>query len=529
MFLFHTVPYVRRKDGFTTADQYGAWVAHQDLIRAALQHTSIEGIHFYLPFKGYAKDEIPALEELQQDFPHHEIEVKQTIELHKLARQYRYVTADDFEAFTPVALFRHADQECLFPLATIVHSIPHNLALIGYSNVLLLAEAFDVVVATSEAGRRAVSAIFEDVSEFVASRFNATPKKIKIVKIPLAVDEEFLRPRDSTAARLDLGLPLDSQIILHVGRLSEEFKADLEPLFNAFRRLSLENSTSHLVIAGYDARNKYGDSLRSLAAQFGIEDRVIIKANFPYPQKPLLYSASDIFVSPVDNIQETFGLSILEAMAAGLPVVGSDWSGYRDLVVHEETGFLVRTIWNGDSSRKAEVVASLRTPIKTGHYLAQQTVVDGEELYRYLKLLIDNEQLRDQFGKKGRELVVSRFSWQVVIKQYEGLWREQWRQLDHIHRKSEFRLPLNYDRQFGPFATMFLQGEMVLKTSVHRSSPSEIEKATLAHPTKSLEMQRVISECSLRPQSVKELLESGNETTLNVVTWLWKKGYLESA
>ena len=43
-----------------------------------------------------------------------------------------------------------------------------------------------------------------------------------------------------------------------------------------------------------------------------------------------IWSAADIFVSLVDNIQETFGLAPLEAMAAGLPTVVSDWDGFRD-------------------------------------------------------------------------------------------------------------------------------------------------------------------------------------------------------
>ena len=57
-----------------------------------------------------------------------------------------------------------------------------------------------------------------------------------------------------------------------------------------------------------------------------------------------IWSAADIFISLADNIQETFGLTPIEAMAAGLPVVVSEWNGYRDTVRHEVDGFLIPTI-----------------------------------------------------------------------------------------------------------------------------------------------------------------------------------------
>lgn len=57
-----------------------------------------------------------------------------------------------------------------------------------------------------------------------------------------------------------------------------------------------------------------------------------------------IWRAADLFVSLADNIQETFGLSPIEAMAASLPVVVSDWDGYKDTVRHGIDGFRVPTI-----------------------------------------------------------------------------------------------------------------------------------------------------------------------------------------
>ena len=58
-------------------------------------------------------------------------------------------------------------------------------------------------------------------------------------------------------------------------------------------------------------------------------------------EKQLGLAAADVFCSPADNLQETFGISVLEAMASRLPVIASDWNGYRDLVQHGQTGWIV--------------------------------------------------------------------------------------------------------------------------------------------------------------------------------------------
>ena len=60
--------------------------------------------------------------------------------------------------------------------------------------------------------------------------------------------------------------------------------------------------------------------------------------------KNLILSSSDIFISLTDNFQETFGLTPLEGMAAGLPVVVTDWNGYRDTVRNNLDGFTIPTI-----------------------------------------------------------------------------------------------------------------------------------------------------------------------------------------
>ena len=134
-----------------------------------------------------------------------------------------------------------------------------------------------------------------------------------------------------------------------------------------------------------------------------------------------------MFVSPSDNIQETFGLAVLEAMASGLPVVASDWDGYRDLVEHGKTGFLVPTAMVAAST--STVTARLLIgDLDYDHFLAecsQATTVDSRAMAAALEKLLDEPELRRRMGAAGRDRALKLFAWRSVIRSFEELWLSQ--------------------------------------------------------------------------------------------------------
>jgi len=210
----------------------------------------------------------------------------------------------------------------------------------------------------------------------------------------------------------------------------------------------------HLVIAGDDTQTKEAPRLQSLASELGCLKNVTIWPNPSAADKHLLYSGSDIFVSPSDNIQETYGLTVAEAMAYGLPAVVSDWDGYRDLVKDGENGFLVPSVF--PPSIETLRLCDCTTSMLEEDALSQSTVIDVNVLSESLEKLTLDQALRRQMGKAAKQYVEKHCSWQVVVKRYEELWEESLqiaRAVNSDHKIYSKLLNLSLEKSFGHYAT----------------------------------------------------------------------------
>jgi len=289
-------------------------------------------------------------------------------------------------------------------------------------------QRWDALICTSKAVRSSVGNLLAWQVEYLGSRLGAQRfDACQLPVIPLGVHcNDFAeQPDERTRWRQELGIPADAVVVLQLARLALYGKAHPVPLYMALDAAARKSGkTVHLILAGWYSTPSQEADFQAIAAQFS--DR--IATHFVDGRRPevrrSIWSAADIFTLLVDNIQETFGLAPVEAMAAGLPVVVSDWDGFRDTVEHGTTGFLISTLQplSGAGShlgwRYAFGFDSYDGYIGAA---AQSTAIDVAQAADAFEALIGDPELRARMGAAARERTRAHYDWPVIIGQYRDL------------------------------------------------------------------------------------------------------------
>lgn len=205
----------------------------------------------------------------------------------------------------------------------------------------------------------------------------------EISVIPNGIDLERFRGLIRKKFRKKLKVGEDEKIIIFVGALRPV--KGVRYLIEAMKVITDENRSTKLFLVG-DGKER--ESLESLVEKLGLENHVNFIGKVPNERVPEYMIASDVFVLP--SLSEGFPVTVLEAMASGLPIITTNVGGLSEIIKKNENGFLVKP-------------------------------KNVKELSAKISLLLKNDKLRKKIGENNKH-AVHKYSWENLVCMIEKVY-----------------------------------------------------------------------------------------------------------
>jgi len=433
----------------------GRSMANAFFFQALMEHSSYDQFHFFLANSAHQRLFVEANSAVIDRF-HRKVQLFNRVDLaEQLAGTDYHVfhQSDHVHRFNELCRVRNR-LGAKFPVTARIHSISYGEYMGKYLEMAHTGvTAHDAIFCSSASGKRALANCFQRVKHCAGRQ-----PPVRLIDMPLGIGAD--RPAlDRQDARARLGIT--SQVTaLAFGRFSDFDKMDLFPLLQAMRRAWESGRPWRLIMAGAANSPEYLRMVELWVRAQGLEQAVTVMADPDEAAKAALFAGADFFVSVADNPQETFGLTVLEAMAHGLPILASDLDGYRDTTT-ADCAILVPTSWS-DFDGLARIHPAM-DELTFHRYMAQALEVDVAKLAAGLSLLFHDSGLRQRMGQAARQRFEEEFSHGPLIRRMETTWRDLAASFTPADRED----PLNMEifSSFGHYVTGFLAEDTFLRAT----------------------------------------------------------------
>lgn len=411
-------------------------------------------------------------------------------------------------------------------------------------------QPWDAVICTSNAVKDNVTRLLQAQVDYLKNRLGISKLVLpQLPVIPLGIHTlDFAFSADqAAAARNRLGVSNEAVVVLFMGRLSFHAKAHPLAMYQALETAAQATGRQvTLVECGWHA-NEFIAKAYAVASQRACPSvRVVTLDGRKAEDRQTAWAAADVFCSLSDNIQETFGIVPIEAMAAGLPVVVSDWDGYRDTVRDGLDGFRIPTLMPsagmGDDLGWRHALEIDTYDMYCGH-TCSLVAVDVQATAAAFTRLFESSDLRRQMGEAGRTRAREVYDWKPIIGRYEALWSE----LNDMRASQAKNLPslphpwparLDPFHAFGAYPTQNLRPQTVL-TLVHADVEAALRQVrawrdlAMVDFAKAIlpdeaEIEAVLQKAATGPKAAADLVASitpnRRPVVLRALTWLVKLG-----
>ena len=335
-------------------------------------------------------------------------------------------------------------------------------------------QPWDALICTSNAVKDNVNKVLQRQVEYLKSRFDSNNfifPKLPVIPLGIHTDDFIYSEKQRHVARVSLAVEDDVLVVLFVGRLSFHAKAHPLAMYQALEKAAtISGKEVVLIECGWHANEPIANAFKDAANLACPSVKVINMDGRIATNRQVAWAGADVFCSLSDNVQETFGISPLEAMAAGIPSVVSDWDGYRDTVRDGVDGYLVPTTMP-EEGLGAELAERYALEVDSydmycGH-TSSLIAVDVDFAVKSFVKLFNSLELRKKMGEEGRQRARNEYDWKVIIPRYESLWAS----LDELRQSQSSitkRVPHPWPARMDPFhafdkyPTRFLTQQTIL-------------------------------------------------------------------
>jgi D-inositol-3-phosphate glycosyltransferase len=337
-------------------------------------------------------------EELLPFMPEFEQQMQAFINAEKL--QYDLIHANFFMSGL---IAMNLKEKMGIPFVITFHALGHIRRLHQKEEDKFPAERLVIEMKICKEADRIIAECPQDRDDLI-EHYQAAPEKIAIV--PCGFSQAEFYPINKQIARKILRINPDEKILLQLGRMVQ--RKGIDNVIRSVAALKKNADNVKVLIVGGNEDNMQDSNcpeyrrLSALAKSLGIEDQVQFAGKKNREHLKFYYAAADVFITT--PWYEPFGITPLEAMACGTPVIGSNVGGIKYSVVDGVTGALVPP---NDASALAEKVDEI----------------------------INNESILNKMGQNALKHVNANFTWKKVATQVETVYNTVLRQTAHPFAK----------------------------------------------------------------------------------------------
>jgi glycosyltransferase involved in cell wall biosynthesis len=418
-------------DGYRPAEKgiNGRRVAGQSFLKGFLRHAAVDEFVILSKSTTEAQEVADLAQTLRPTIPLRAVGLVRPGRMAPLTQMY-YPAAN----FASEAWRRADNGSAAWTISGITHTTSTMPIMQGMFDLRMAPVMdWDALICTSRTVRASISTQMDLIDEHIKARFKCDPPPRPLLPvIPLGIHcDDFARDETARSTlRTRLGCGPEDVVFSTIARLTPHEKFDPLPIYIAMQAATKAlkpGQKLHVVFCGV-FRHPYAKEVFTKGATDLMPDVGFLLLDGAKPEDRLAtLSGADVSLFVIDNIQETFGLAPLEGMAAGLPLLVSDWDGLKD-TVSPDVGLRVKTRTLGPRHTANE---SLRLQGGIDDYsqycaaVSAMTEVDMPDLKSAIVALATNPDLRARLGASALTRVRQHYDWAAVIPQYQALWAEQ--------------------------------------------------------------------------------------------------------